>query len=265
MKIKNSIIYLLLLIWLNPFNASAQFTYYDVGVTQAKVLIIGKSLHDTQTKILATELHVGGLWRFARNFGVGLDLGIPMIQKSKFSYRDDYYRDNFRLGNLEERYKPQEFDYTFKQSPRLALIGRIYFGIRSNWFLDARLSASKIKSKLDVERIAQVEVNPGNLSYYRPALEALSIHEKQDDFFIIPGFALGFQPHIGERFFMNFNLGFDFYTFKESKFSYDIPWSVYYSSNGVTESVVERVLTVASPPAETKLSISASIRFGMFF
>ncbi|MDD2982133.1 MAG: hypothetical protein PHQ74_01980 [Crocinitomicaceae bacterium] len=265
MKTKKSILYLCLLSWIIPYNGVAQFTYFDVGITQAKVLIMGKSLKDTQTKILSTEFHVGGLWRFARNFGVGLDAGIPMTQKSKVDYRDAYYRNNFVLGNLEERYKPQKFDYSFEQSARLALIGRIYFGVNYNWFLDARLSTVKLKSNFEMERIAQEAENPGSNYSYRPAIVAVSIHEKHDQLLIVPGFAIGFQPHLGKRFFMNFNVGFDFYTFKENNFSHAIPWSAYYSLYGVYESVIERVITFTSPPAETKMSLSASVKFGMFF
>lgn len=265
MKFKSFVFYFYFLLFFIPLSSSAQFTYVDLGITQSKILMAGKSLYSKQTRVHVTEFNLGGLVRFRRHLGIGLDLGIPIAQKSAYSFRGGRYEDNLSTGIVEDRYKPQEFEYTIRQSAKLKLIGRVYFGVKSNWFLDLRVSALKLKSNLVLERAAQEEFNNGNFSYFRPALEAVSIHEKQDDLFIIPGLAIGFQPHLGERFFMNFNLGFDFYTFKGDGFSYSVPWETYYSNQQGVESLIERVATITSPPAATKLSLSGNIRFGMFF
>lgn len=250
-----------------PGSSIAQFMYLDVGLSQSKLKLNKIGVFGKQTKLNTTGLQVGGLWRFNRFLGVGIDVGIPIAQKSTFTFygsKTDPFSpafSDFNKGYSSSRYWVYDLDYSLKQSVKLGLVGRVFFAGTSNLFVDLKFSTLKIKESLILNRMAKAAIVDYN--YYdesRPAVEGLAINEKKEELSIIPGFAIGWQPHLGERFFMNMNLGFDFYIFKKNpSFSYVIPYD--YDSYQKREYHVN----IASQAVGTKLVFSGNLRFGMFF
>jgi hypothetical protein len=265
---KKPIVIISLLSCLISFSSSAQFKYVNVGITQSRMKIYGENFSRFNSKINVTEFHVGGLWRFNRVIGAGLDFGIPMFQKSTHTFRNSETTNKYANGEdeffyeyTETRYKPQLFDYTFKQSMKIGLIGRIYVGGTSNVFFDIKVSSLKIKEDFDFERLAKPAITSGTTDNNRPALKAVNIHENHEYAMIVPGIAFGWQPHIGKQFFMDFNIACDFYKFKSSSFSYEIPYN-YFSG---WETSYEDNVTIKGQLVDNKRAFTANVRFGMYF
>ncbi len=268
MKLKNYIFYLILIICSTPISGITQFTYFGFGLSQSNLTVNANRMTSVKqaTALNTTQFHLGGLWRFNKFAGVGLDVGIPIFQKSKYAMKffDGESPHSTNYGwyfdeSTEYRYMPQQMDYTFKQSAQLKLIGRVFVGGSANVFVDLGVSALKFHERFVFERMAHKVINSNSASNYRPAVKAESIHEKHEQFLIVPGFAIGWQPHIKDRFFMNINLAYDFYMFKEENFSHWVPY-LYRSYQNTTYNV-----RLASQLTKTKLAVTASVRFGMFF
>ncbi len=270
MKAKTTILYLILTTCLISFNGNAQFTYFDGGLSQSNLTLNAdrKTSVKQVTALNTTQFHLGGLWRFNKYFGIGLDVGVPIIQKSKYTlkfseagspYSSNY--NNYFTNTTEARYQPQKFDYTFKQSIQFGIVGRVFVGGATNLFLDLRISSLKLKERFVFIRVAHEEINAYYNVDYRPALAAENIHENHQQFLIIPGIAIGWQPHLNDRFFMNFNLAYDFYLLKDESFSHWVPY-LYRASSQVSTSYHVRL---ASQLTANKLAVSGTLRFGMFF
>lgn len=271
MKIEKSIYYLCVLLWLIPNSVIAQFTYIDVGFSQSNLTLNADRKNSVRqvTTLNTTQFHIGGLWRFNRFFGVAIDAGIPIAQKSKFTLKfaeatspTISVSGNYFDNSTEFRYKPYSFDYTFKQSIQIGFIGRAFFGA-TNAFIDVRISTLKLKENFVFQRMQHQAINTGYSSEYRPFVKAENINEKHEKLVIIPGFAVGWQPNLGERFFMNFNLAYDFYMLNKSSFSHIVPYRYSYNSSG--SSYAEYYVKLESQVTKTKLAITGSVRFGMFF
>lgn len=254
------------------FSSTAQFTYFDVGISQSSVVFSGKRtlLFGEFTKLNTTQIHAGGLWRFNRFFGVGLDVGIPLAHQSKYTLKYataafPSYKNNgdYFTNYTQDRYKPEKFDYTFKQSAQFGFVGRIFVGGVSNFFVDVKVTGLKLKENFVFQRAAKAEIYSQYNDESRPALKAENIRENNDHLIIIPGLAIGWQPHLGERFFINFNLAYDFYIMGEERFSYWVPYSTEtdYSANYTATYSVK----LASQLTGNKLAITGTVRFGMFF
>ncbi len=251
-----------------PMSGIAQFTYFDFGVSQSNLTLNANRMVSVKqvTALNTTKFHLGGLWRFNKYVGVGLDVGIPIIQKSKYTLKfsdagspNSSVYNNFFNSTTEYRFMPQKMDYTFKQSIQFGLVGRVYVGGETNLFVDLRISSLKLKESFVFERIAHAEVNTNSSVDSRPALKAENIHEEHEQFLIIPGFAIGWQPHLNDRFFINFNLAYDFYMLKDESFSHWVPYSY-----RVYQSTTYNV-RLASQLDGTKLAVTGTVRFGMFF
>lgn len=267
---KNSIFIIYLASCLISFSSSAQFTYLDAGLSFSNVTLNANRKVSALAQVTALntgKLHFGAMQRFNQYFAAGIDVGLPIAQKSKFTLKfaeagnpysgvSTVYFDE----DTEERYKPQKFDYNFRQSIQIGFIARAFLNGNTNLFLDLRISALKLKEEFVFQRIARPSVNTGYSYEYRPPIAAVNIQENHQKLLIIPGFALGWQPHIDDRFFINFNLAFDFYSMKDESFSYWVPYLTRSNSQGSTTYSVR----LASQLTNTKLAKTATIRFGMF-
>lgn len=252
------------------FSGSAQFTYLDAGLSFSNVTLNANRKVSALAQVTALntgKLHFGAMQRFNQYFAAGIDVGLPIAQKSKFTLKfaeaENPYSGVSTVyfnEDVEERYKPNKFDYNFRQSIQIGFIARAFLNGNTNLFLDLRISALKLKEEFVFQRIARPSVNTGYSHEYRPPIAAVNIQENHQKLLIIPGFALGWQPHIDDRFFINFNLAFDFYSMKDESFSYWVPYLTRSNSQGSTTYSVR----LASQLTNTKLAKTATIRFGMF-
>lgn len=239
-----------------------------MGVTQSRMKIYGQNFSKFNSKINVTEFHVGGLWRFNRVIGTGLDIGIPMLQKSTYTLRNSYSTnpaanelDEFFTTYTQERYQPQTFDYTFKQSLKVGIIARVFIGGTSNVFADLKLTYVKLQEDFDFVRAGVAGFDDGNPNSFRPEIKQLDIHENHQHSKFVPGLAIGWQPHVSDRFYLNFNIACDFYKFNRKSFSYVIPYNFY----GDFEKKVEDKVTITGQLVNNKRAFTANVRFGMYF
>ena len=94
---------LFLIVFLIPSSGFSQFTYFDFGLSRSNLLITGKRglFGDSKTQLKTTQFQVGGLWRFNRFFGVGLNVGLPLSQKSNYTLRFSDGASPYNGGNNE--------------------------------------------------------------------------------------------------------------------------------------------------------------------
>ena len=252
-----------------PVNLFAQFTYVDMGISYSRMKLVGGGIFEfeEQTTLSIAEFHVGGLWRFKRFVGVGLDLGVPFLQNNNVDFRNAKTSNSYNhfqgltMESFDSRYQFSTVDYSIKQSLRLGLLARIFFAGRANLFVDLKASGVKMKENFKVTRSGAPEI-PGGLYDYnvRPELIPVSINQRNEEMRIVPGVALGLQPHINKKFFLTINFGLDFYNFNNKKdFSHKIAYE--YDANAKQENFV----IITSPLTYNKRAFSGNVRFGMFF
>ena len=130
----------------------------------------------------------------------------------------------------------------FKESAKVSVNGRLYGGIKGNFYLDGRISMFSITEYL-------FSYFPGN-----------SYSEENKFKQIAPGFSIGMQPHLGKNVTMNINMGWDFYKFKDTGFKNAGPSEKYLVP---TEFYEQNYFKSQLPDKQRAFSIN--IGFGYFF
>ncbi len=193
---KSQLIVLLAVLFL-PAVSFSQFTYLDISLGN-KFMKMSEGKSYRANKYNQTNLQLNGLWRFRRHFGVGASASIPIRHGGKFnlSTSNGSYINKYSQGSSSVTY-----DYFYKESARFAINGRIYGGIKANFYFDGRISFFTYR-----EYLTYIKPAPGK------TLEENSFKQ------IAPGFSVGMQPHLGRNLYLNFNLSWDFYSFKNVGF-----------------------------------------------
>ena len=179
-----------------PTLLFSQFTYIDVSVGNRFMKMSQSQVRKITSTYNQTNIHVNGLWRIRRHFGVGVTASVPLRQGGK-------YRLTSFNGSAVTKYtipSDIDFDYHFNESAKVAFNGRLYGGIKGNFYLDGRISIFSMTEHL-------------NVKYYGYSLLENNVFKQ-----IAPGFSVGMQPHFGKKVFMNVNMSWDFYTFKGTGF-----------------------------------------------
>lgn len=242
--------------------ANSQFTYLEVGVNNTNVLYESPSRLNSNTHYHNFSLRVNAISRFIRNFGIGGEINIPLVQGNGFDFTGSYSPTGGTFLDFEDpvnnnRYVPQEFDYSFKNSVSGALFGRIYLSTILNPYIDVKLSFVSTTERFIFKR----DEIPAVLIYgnYYPKIQANDIDYQMKHKLLVPGFAFGIQPHVSKKLFIDFSLGVDLYTFKNDPFSYEViyDWDAH---NGSAKTVL-----LESKARSTKAGVLINLGMGYFF
>lgn len=230
-------------LFLLPASLYAQFTYLDVTLGNSFMNVYKSKNNSSKSKYNQTNLQVNGLWRFKRNLGVGMTVSVPIRQGGSYNLLTDQSSD---LTKYSAESKNIDLKYYFKESLKIAFNGRIYFGVKNNYYVDGRISIFSTTENLSF--------NLPNKSY----------RENNKFSQLAPGFSVGLTPHIGENMYMSLSLAWDFYKYKDHGFKngnsgspdvYTIP-KAYYSSD---------MMRFKSPVSDKALSFSFNIGLGYRF
>src|SRR5690606_14207090 len=120
----------------------------------------------------------------------------------------------------KNRYVPQEFDYSFRNSISGTLFGRIYLSTIVNPYIDVKFSYVGVTERFIFKR----DEIPAAIIYgdYVPGVPASDFDYEKKHKLFVPGFAIGIQPHVSKNLFINFSFGMDFYSFQNEGFSYPV-------------------------------------------
>jgi hypothetical protein len=192
----NRIIVVLALIIL-PVTLQAQFTYLDVSLGN-RFTTISKTDNDSyKTQHYQTNVQINGLWRFKRHFGAGITASIPVYEGGKYAIQTTG-ANIIVFGNYAIR--NTLFKYYFTESTKVALNGRIYGGIKGNFYLDGRISIFSMTENVSFTNLGSNYGETNKFSQFAP------------------GFSIGMNPHFGKNLYMNLNLSWDFYKYKDIGF-----------------------------------------------
>lgn len=180
-----------------PLTLQAQFTYLDVSLGNRFTKISSSGDVSNKTQYNQTNVQINGLWRFKRHFGAGITASIPIYEGGKFGIKttdgEVKLKGNYLLKN-------SLFKYYFTESTKIAFNGRIYAGIKGNFYLDGRISMFSMTENLSFTNLGKKYSETNKFSQ------------------IAPGFSVGLNPHLGKYLHMNLNLSWDFYTYKDIGF-----------------------------------------------
>lgn len=237
MNLQKKQLVILLSFLIFPVVIFSQFTYLDISVGN-KFMKISKQKHSYTNRYNQTNIHVNGLWRFTRQFGIGATASIPIRQGGKYNIQAE---DHNTISKIDMEHYGIPLDYFFRESAKFSINGRIYAGIKRNFYVDGRISMFSFTE---------------NLTVNAKSLEKNTFKQ------VAPGFSIGMQPHLSEKLFMNLNMSFDFYKFKDIGFkngnklnnpdTYGIP-------------VYTNMVYFKSQVPEKKMAFSANLGFGYFF
>ena len=225
---------------LSPISVYSQFTYIDISVGNKFMKFSKQRFESYRSKYNQTNIHVNGLWRFKRHFGIGMTASIPVRQGGKYLIIGE---NGHGLNKYEIDPTKLNFNYYFKESAKVSFNGRLYGGVKGNFYLDGRISFFSFTEHL--------------MSNY----PGLTYSEENKFKQIAPGFSIGMQPHLGKNITMNINMGWDFYKFKD----------VGFKNAGPTESYLAPIYQsydstfFKSQLPDKKAAFSINIGLGYFF
>lgn len=251
---------------LSPDNAIAQFTYVKAGVGYSN-LPIETSASYSSTIFQQLNIGISGMYRPIQNFGVGANFKYPIIQFNSFTFRNDgnsmgppSFRDwEMSTGSdVRNRYMPNTYDYSFRQSAVFELFGRLFIGKEAALFVDFKYSRFTIEEQFTLYRAYQPQVTT-EFSQPYPAIDALNINDVTRHVLNAPGLSVGFLNHLTDYLYFDVALSADFIIFNESGFSYDIEYDIDVPSRTPLEVRME------SQTDGLKPLFSLSFGFGLFF
>ena len=223
-------------------NSKAQYSYtgVDIGYTFTKFKK-GNSygtegIVNHQVKSIFNLMH-----RPVRNFAVGLSIGVPVYEKFRWTFSNS--ETNARYSSFDDpdntfsygEYTPSQYNYDIHLGVSKTLVGRLYFDVETNFYLDVRYNFMTIEESFTFVRY-------GN---YATRHKYNAEHKAKG-----PGFSVGYTPRLGDNFFFNYQFAMDFYktSLRRPSFSYDITY------NYDTFDNVEEKVTIESPIEEKEIS-----------
>ena len=239
---KITIRFLIFLFLMMPIIGLSQFTYIDVSVGNRFMTIAETKDMNTRSRYNQTNIQVNGLWRFMRNFGVGVSASIPVRQGGKY-YINTVDASFFHAGFFNS---VSDFDYHFEESAKVAFNGRLYGGTKGNFYVDARMSIFTFREVLKIDISSYEYVFP------------VKVSERNEFRQFAPGFSVGMNPHLSKNIFMNLNVGFDFYRFE----------NVGFKKAGISETYTIQSyhsVNFKSQLPDKRYAFSANIGLGYFF
>lgn len=239
-KFRNIIIITISIV-LSPISLYSQFTYIDVSLGNKIMKVSNQKVGRYINNYVQTNIHVNGLWRFKRHLGIGITASIPIRNGGKYMIITE---SGSKVNKYDINTSKYSWDYFYTESAKVAFNGRLYAGTKANFYVDGRISIFSFTEHLTLERA--------------------TIEELEKNVFkqVIPGFSVGLQPSLSKNIFLNINLSWDFYKFKDVGFkngsgpssdTYYTPYSQY------------EMLAFKSQIPEKKLGFSANVGVGYFF
>lgn len=197
MTLRANLIITALVLIILPIPLQAQFTYLDISLGNRFTNISGDK--NFKTKYDQTNIQINGLWRFKRYFGIGATASVPVREGGTYrlkvarKYQPIVIPHSYGQSNLD-------FKYYFTESTKVAFNGRIYGGIKGNFYLDGRISIFSITENLAFTNLDQNYSETNKFNQFAP------------------GFSIGMNPHLGKYLYMNLNLSWDFYKYNDRGF-----------------------------------------------
>ncbi|MEX2589972.1 MAG: hypothetical protein WD334_07180 [Chitinophagales bacterium] len=265
-----------------PKVSFAQFTYVEGGFGINNATIGSATISEDRTSVFAFNINAQAVFRPIRNLGVGIGFGYPIYQRSKFGFSNapttgiSSFYDGFRYSEYfeeENRYVPQEFDYTFKQGIKASIFARVFFETYVNVYADVRLSYSPVKEKFVFKReyAPPIYFPEDDIAQFSGGVEYGEVPARDIDYnkthhLLIPGFSTGIMPHVTDHLFLDINIGFDLWIFGQDKsFEYQIPfqWSTDYSSDPINGN--HEYVTLSSQARGVRPSFVLNVGLGYYF
>jgi hypothetical protein len=247
-------------------SVAAQFTYAKAGVGYS-FLPIQLSGYLNNTTYSQFNVGVSGMHRPIQMIGIGVNIKFPVAHFSSFSFSEDRdyigadYFDEwqfFTMSPVRERYKPEEYDYSFRQSAVFEIFGRLFIGNASTFFVDLKYSRSVLEEEFVLQRPFKPVMSTGGSNVY-PAIEELDINEIHRHVLNAPGLTAGFFKHVSDYAYFDVGLSVDFIFLNQSGFAHDIEYDVEVSSS------TPKIVRIESRATGFRPLLSLSIGFGLFF
>ena len=113
----------------------AQFTYVGLDFGYEGTTLERTDIGESNTVMRGVSGSFSILTRPIRNFGIGLSIGAPLIQRFKFTFESspttdgDTYDDNgeFSYGD-QVLFLPLDYDYTVEMSNSLTFTAKVFYG-----------------------------------------------------------------------------------------------------------------------------------------
>jgi hypothetical protein len=228
----------------------SQFTYLETGLG-FNTLPIYSSFGSTYTSYTNMSVRLSGVIRVKRYLGIGIEASIPVVQSSKFSFKQGTFF-NFEDAYTPE-YRPSKYDYSFKESPRISIFARFFFDTRVNSYVDVKVSVFKFTESFVFYRDS---VPPMGAKY---AIKKADYDDEIKYMEVSPGFSVGIAPRIGKHFFLNFNMGANIYIFNKTSFNHRVPfqWDSYLHDHSQ--------VNLKSQLSQVKGVFNMNLGFGYFF
>lgn len=209
-------------------SAEAQYIYFGTGLGyEATPYRIN---YDAATVHNSFNWNISAMWRPLRNLGVGVTIGIPIYQGTRFSFGDSPTPDgssfyNFRSTSSDSRirYKPQEYDYDFVYGTSYTLNLRYFFAVQPDFYLDLNFTKLTITEQFKMKTPSKpTQYENINYTIQYGYVQAVDIDYSRGHDLLIPGVGIGYMPNIAEHLKLDFYFGIGFLNFKEDPFVFQV-------------------------------------------
>jgi len=230
---KAILLVMILVAGMAPASVVAQFSYLGIDAEYTSMKIDGSSGNKTSHSQIRSNL--SAVVRPFRHIGAGVAFSFPITTTSKFSFdKASTTGGNFNDWEFSyERsaaYKPNVYKYAFEQGSSVSLFVRIFLETRANVYIEGRGNFTSFDESFTLLRqyTPAVYWSVGDLRH--PAVSAANFQYSVVHQMFVPSVRFGLSPHVGKNGFLNAYVGFDFFSFGGSSFSYSLSHEYDYSS-----------------------------------
>ncbi|MFT6947634.1 MAG: hypothetical protein ACJARP_002061 [Vicingaceae bacterium] len=229
---------------------NAQFTYLEADLAfqfikyeKGDLMFDNQKIQTNSFSVIVSAIH-----RPTRFMGLGLSLGLPMAQSTRWGFQNAPLTSGSLLEDNDNSFSsgefaPDNYDYSIRHSPTVTLFGRLFFKPNFPLFIDLRYTFLSIEETFTFERNTFYPVDI-NFSGQRQARG--------------PGLSFVLNHIFQKGFYINYKYSVDFLTFNRlPTFSYDILYDSYSNRN-----ISARI---ASPIETTHNMHSWIFGFGYYF
>ena len=205
-------------------SIKAQFIYVGLGFSYEGTTFERTDIGESNTVMRGVSGSFSILARPIRNFGIGLSIGAPLIQRFKFTFESspttdgDTYYDNgeFSFGD-QVFFLPLDYDYTVEMSNSLTFNARFFMGNSPDFYADLRYSTMNVEE--NYKFIRPFRRGDVDFSGDRNAdIPALNIDYSESFVANGLGLSLGYMPHLSDYLYMDMSISFDYLNYKGDGF-----------------------------------------------
>lgn len=180
-----------------------RLSYHNVRFDQGDII--------NATRLNSATVNLDLMHRPLRNFGIGASVRLPIYQGFKYYFSFDNAGEVSGGGVLDDgefsTILGGDFNYDIQANAGFSLIGRLFFDVERNYFVDLRYTFQSYDETFSYKRSSSSGFSDQNINLSR-TVNTSGV-----------GFSFGMQPRIDDHFYITYVGTIDFLTARDQAFT----------------------------------------------